>query len=205
MRTKNWLIVSIVGCVLLLGSAGAFAQSVTGQVFQLSGALDIISVDNSYIKPVISRQTITTQHIINLALGNSSTSLVPGNKVLALVVATETNMAAMIVLDTATTSNLATFVEFTTDGVAVKGKGTGVFSGPVAPVSLGNDTNGISGGFLAMSGNMTLTTSNTLANFKANNVIGSIHGRVRANDFDAVVTKGKLTTVRRLTFSLPIP
>jgi hypothetical protein len=190
---------------MLLGPAGAFAQSVTGQVFQLIGALDVITVDDSYIKPVISKQTITTQHIINLALGNSSTSLVPANKVLALVVATETNMAAMIVLDTVTTSNLATFVIFTTDGVAVKGKGTGVFSGLVAPVSLGNDTNGISGGFLAMSGSMTLTTSNTLASFKGNSVIGSIRCRVRSNDFDAIVTKGKLTTVRKLPFSLPIP
>jgi hypothetical protein len=200
MRAKNSLIVSVVGCVLLLCSAHAFAAPLMGQVFKMNVVLTGKAVTNSVIVP----QMITGNEIINIALGNMPIAPVPSNEVLALVIAPDAGVGAAIVLDTATSSNLCTVAGFTMDGAVAKTKGTAVLDGFI--VAGGNITNGLTGGFLALSGKVVVnaTNQNDVTSFKGSSIIGSLQGTMLGQPFDVVVTKAKISTVQKLS-PMPVP
>ncbi|MGD0017096.1 MAG: hypothetical protein ABSC38_06245 [Verrucomicrobiia bacterium] len=197
MRMKNWLIVSIVGCVLLLGSAHVFAAPVTGQVFQLNATLNTADVEEtSPGKTGIVNRVLSTQNIINIVLDNTPTDIVPPNQVLALVISTEPAEAALIVLDTSTTNNLATIAEFMLGGWSIKTKGTIALGGFIRPA--GGAIGALSNGFIGVNGNITVSPTNPLqlTGFKSKSVMGILHGVAFGQEFDALITKGKVSTVR---------
>jgi hypothetical protein len=50
-----------------------------------------------------------------------------------------------------------------------------------------------------------MTTNGAVKSFKGSGIIGSIQGAAFGSDFDAVINKGKFSTVQELPFSLPVP
>jgi hypothetical protein len=199
MRTKNWLTVSVVGCALLLGSARVFAApAITGQVFQLDATLNLSSLVVMSGQTGIVKQVFSTQNIIDVVLDHNPTDTVPTNQVLALVISAQAAEAALIVLDTSTSSNLATIAGFMLGGWTAKNKGPIEMGGFVQPA--GGVIGSLSSGFLGINANITASPTNAfqLTGFKTKSIMGILEGVAFEQDFDALITKGKATSVREL-------
>jgi len=177
----------------------------TGDVFQVKVALTGQYLNESGSKTQIVKQAITENTIINLALGANPTSAVPSNEVLAVGLVAESNVGYIFVLNTTTTNVLALVSELHVDGISVKGKGPAAMGGEIEEVG---DTNtwALTGGILAFGGTVTVNSTNdhSVTSIKANVCVGVIQGIWDGSDFDVIITKGTVTTVRKLASNVEL-
>ena len=116
---------------------------------------------------------------------------------LAAVIDCGAGIAKLIVFDTNTSSNLVTIAiaHSTPDSIAAKGKGE--FVGLFDLQNVGNGTNGITGGFLVMSGKATVGTNDCVTK-ASGTVVGVIDVTISDNagvsSFTALVPKGQVST-----------
>ena len=156
---KTSLILAI--CLALTAAANAATYS----VYKASAAVPVnYTTVNSHGDTVIVKKTLSSRSLINLALGNASTTKPAKNIILAVggpsnfsFSVTPTAPAQIIVWDTMTNTKLATIATVGSRNVIEQDssayKRVGV--GPLTFVAGANPTNRITGGTLNMQGTLT--------------------------------------------------
>jgi hypothetical protein len=170
----------------------------TGKVFQVLATLQArIESEDSHSNTVLKTTPIKANALVNLAMGRDSKATVPTNQVLAAVIDCGAGIARLIVFDRNTSSNLVTIAvaDSTPDVIGAKDKGE--FVGLLDLQNVGNGTNGITGGFLVVSGKATVDTSDcvTKAGAAAVGVIDvTISDDTGVHSFTALIPKAQIST-----------
>lgn len=201
MKFKISLIASAVIGLALFGASSGHAQLTTGQVYE-------VSLNGSFVQTqainenedVVAKGSFTTANIINLALGRSTDATVPANEKLALVfIFAESGDpdAELVVFDTTGQSNLVVISTLDLGGAVDSAKGRGI----VAMAGAINETGNLTGGWIALTGKVTVnnaTPDSQIAAFSASAVQGVLRGTDNLENFEVIFTKGKAAVVNNL-------
>ncbi len=199
MRAKS--VGAAVAAALMLGVVCASAvPPVTNKAFQVTVKLSAVFEDEiATNKTVIGKTNVTTQNIIDLALGRSMSNSVPTNIVLAFVLDCGDNNGAFAVIDTTSNAVLTVLGAMTADGASAT-TGKGQASVLTYNWSTGDSTNGFTGGWLAFTGTTVSSPTNAcpLLSFSGKTGLGVLQGVNNGQEFKILIPKGSLTTVRSL-------
>lgn len=180
-------------------------EDVTTQVWSVDIVLSGVqghenTNDNS---SAVAKVSANSALLVNAARNRPFSATVPTNEVLALGLSCQAEGGFLMVWDTAGNSNLVTIAELQVDGVgarkanATKGKAVFTMVGSLASTEGSNYR--INGGWLAFSGSapVDFTSPCQPESLSANTIIGQFQG-FDGEDFDVVVTKGKMKTLTHI-------
>lgn len=177
---KSWLRGVCVAAGLGLVLAGGL-EAGTSDVFELNTSISGVTQWSVLTNPVIQKVVIKQEDLINLGLGQPLGSVVLPNQQLALVTTCSSNDMRIIVYDTLTSSNLATIGQMQAVSVISQIKRRQRTQNVISEVTMNfaqTATNGLAGGILFASGNITLTTNDCLKHYS-----GKLTGALGASFF----------------------
>ncbi|NQU10792.1 hypothetical protein HQ590_08380 [bacterium] len=150
-RSAMPFLIALVGTVLLVVSARG--QTVTNDVFGVRLVVRGVYQDVNEIsqEPLIGEALLKSGDVVNLALGRPVSSAVPPHEVLAWVRDRADHNKQLIVYDLLTQSRLATVAIIKSEG-RVREPGKAIFIWKLKMQETGNETNGLTGDELNLSG-----------------------------------------------------
>lgn len=160
MKMKTWL---AVGAVVLLASASGVLAGTPARTFRSPAAIQGVIQDTDLAaKPVYDFEKFIGADLVNLALG-TALGTVRTNEVLALEFACDSSSAQLVVYDKAASNNIATIATSSRiDVVQQQDRDSTAFPNRERYVahldigSLGNGTNGLTGGYITIAGRVHL-------------------------------------------------
>jgi hypothetical protein len=155
---KSW----IRFCSVVIAAAliiPALHSASAANVFKVQASLQGRIQGESQGKAKLASQPIQNASLVNVVRGRNPSAQAPANEVLAAVIDCNSGIAALIVWDTNSQSNLVTVALLGDpfEGIAAGTKAE--FIGVLDLQSTGNMQDGITGGFLTMSGKATIDTN----------------------------------------------
>ena len=209
MKSWIWFCSFALALAVVVPATQAGTVVTTGTVFQVLATLQArVETEDSHGHGVVKTLPIKANALVNLAMGRDSKATVPANQVLAAVINCGAGIASLIVFDTNTSSNLVTIAiaNGAPDAIGVGNKGE--FVGLFNMQNVGNSTNGITDGFLVMSGKATVGTNDcvTKAGAAAVGVVDvTISDDTGVHSFTALVPKAQISTKGSSIGTLVLP
>jgi hypothetical protein len=151
MRAKQWIGLCAIAAIVA-GFPALVSAQITNEVTRVQMVLSGL-YENDSPPPYSKKLTLTSNNLVNLALGNAPGAAVPTNQVLALV--HESRSPGFVVYDTASGSVLAEIATIESAGIKTSRTKNQV-TVLLTIENVGSDTNGLNEGNLMLVGTVTL-------------------------------------------------